>query len=52
MGGYDNEETIPAAYYELGAVNTDRSDIIKRADGYAIAVKEGDSYKLRLYQLY
>ncbi len=49
---YDNGEMIPARYYELGAANTDRSDIIKRADGYAIAAKEGDSYKLRLYQLY
>ena len=49
---YDNEETIPAMYYELGAANTDRSDIIKRADGYAIAAKEGDSYKLRFYELY
>ena len=50
---WDNDEVIPKQFYGYTFKEaSDSKDLIQTDNGYAIVKKDGDSYKLRFYELY
>ena len=49
---WDNDQSIPKKYYGMTFKEADASPDLTEVDmGYAIVKQDGDSYKLRLYEM-
>jgi hypothetical protein len=50
---FDNDEKVPGKLYEYSFEEaTSSKDLTQTDNGYAIVKKDGDSYKLKYYELY